>query len=119
MAQDNLGGMYANGTGVPQDDAEAAKWYKLAAEQGYATGQVHIGLMYFNGRGHRQLCASVECASSLVARKVTRASKCHNRLLSPHRARMALRTRTVVACASQQQRVHLSATPCSIHACTA
>ena len=37
MAQDNLGGMYANGTGVPQDDAEAAKWYKLAAEQGYAT----------------------------------------------------------------------------------
>jgi TPR repeat protein len=26
--------MYANGQGVPQDDFEAVKWYRLAAEQG-------------------------------------------------------------------------------------
>ena len=33
-AQYNLGVMYANGHGVSQDYAEAAKWYRLAAEQG-------------------------------------------------------------------------------------
>ena len=34
QAQNNLGLMYANGQGVPQDDAEAVKWFRLAAEQG-------------------------------------------------------------------------------------
>ena len=34
-AQYNLGVIYASGAGVPQDDAEAARWYRLAAEQGY------------------------------------------------------------------------------------
>jgi TPR repeat protein len=33
-AQYNLGRMYANGDGVPEDDAEAVRWYRLAAEQG-------------------------------------------------------------------------------------
>ena len=33
-AQFNLGVMYANGEGVPQDYAEAVKWYPKAAEQG-------------------------------------------------------------------------------------
>jgi hypothetical protein len=28
--------MYENGKGVPQNIAEAVKWYRLAAEQGYA-----------------------------------------------------------------------------------
>ena len=32
-AQYNLGVMYRNGQGVPHDDAEAVKWYRLAAEQ--------------------------------------------------------------------------------------
>ncbi len=35
-AQFNLGGMYRQGRGVPQDDAEAMKWYRKAAEQGDA-----------------------------------------------------------------------------------
>ena len=34
QAQNNLGLMYANGHGVPQDDAEAVTWFRLAAEQG-------------------------------------------------------------------------------------
>ena len=38
-AQHNLGVMYSKGQGVPQDDAEAVKWYRLAAEQGYARAQ--------------------------------------------------------------------------------
>ena len=34
-AQFNLGVMYAEGRGVSQDDATAARWYQLAAAQGY------------------------------------------------------------------------------------
>jgi len=49
-AQNNLGSMYLTGQGVPQDDAEAVKWYRLAAEQGDAAGQVGLGVMYANGR---------------------------------------------------------------------
>ena len=36
-AQVNLGLMYANGEGVPQDDAEAVAWTRKAAEPGRAT----------------------------------------------------------------------------------
>jgi TPR repeat protein len=31
--------MYATGQGVPQDHVEAVKWYRKAAEQGYAKAQ--------------------------------------------------------------------------------
>jgi TPR repeat protein len=37
--------------GVPQDYGEAVKWYRMAAEQGDAAGQVMLGLMYDLGRG--------------------------------------------------------------------
>jgi len=47
-AQFNLGLMYGS---VPQDDVEAAKWYRLAAEQGYAPAQANLGVMYRNGEG--------------------------------------------------------------------
>ena len=50
-AQFNLGVMYANGEGVPKDDAEAVRWYRLAAEQGNARAQSNLGLMYANGEG--------------------------------------------------------------------
>jgi uncharacterized protein len=33
-AQTNMGHMYKNGDGVPQDLIEAVKWYKKAADQG-------------------------------------------------------------------------------------
>jgi len=29
----SLGGMYLDGRGVPPDDEEAARWYRLAAKQ--------------------------------------------------------------------------------------
>ena len=35
-AQHNLGVMYSFGRGVAQDDAEAVRWYRKAAEQGNA-----------------------------------------------------------------------------------
>ena len=47
----NLGVMYANGDGVPEDDAEAVRWYRLAAEQGHARAQGNLGSMYANGEG--------------------------------------------------------------------
>ena len=50
-AQGNLGRMYANGEGVPEDDAEAVRWYRLAAEQGYAAAQLNLGVKYANGEG--------------------------------------------------------------------
>ena len=40
-----------NGRGVPQDDAEAVRWYRLAAEQGHAWAQNNLGWMYDTGRG--------------------------------------------------------------------
>lgn len=42
-ARYNLGWMYANGRGVPQDHKAAAKWHKLAAEQGIAHAQNSLG----------------------------------------------------------------------------
>ena len=50
-AQYNLGIMYDNGKGVPQDYQEAVKWYRLAAEQGYSSAQHNIAYMYYNGQG--------------------------------------------------------------------
>ena len=46
-----LGLRYANGEGVPENDAEAVKWYRLAAEQGHANAQYFLGAMYANGDG--------------------------------------------------------------------
>ena len=50
-AQYNLGVMYDVGMGVPENDAEAVKWYRKAADQGLAVAQTNLGLMYENGRG--------------------------------------------------------------------
>ena len=50
-AQHNLGVMYENGEGVPQDDKTAVKWYTLAAEQGDAHAQHNLGVMYDDGAG--------------------------------------------------------------------
>ena len=50
-AQNNLAINYANGSGVPEDDAEAVRWFRLAAEQGNATAQYNLGNVYANGWG--------------------------------------------------------------------
>ena len=39
MAQFSLGLLYANGYGVNQDYVEAAKWFRLAADQGHLDAQ--------------------------------------------------------------------------------
>ena len=53
-AQYNLGVMYNNGDGVPQDYAEAMKWHRKAANQGNGNAQFNLGFMYDRGRGMRQ-----------------------------------------------------------------
>jgi len=50
-AQYNLGFMYDNGYGVPQDDKTALKWWTLAAGQGNTDAQTSLGVMYYNGEG--------------------------------------------------------------------
>ncbi|OGV62043.1 MAG: hypothetical protein A3K19_27510 [Lentisphaerae bacterium RIFOXYB12_FULL_65_16] len=50
-AQYRLAEIYARGTGVPRDKAEAAKWYRAAAKQGHAEAQCHLGWMYDIGDG--------------------------------------------------------------------
>jgi TPR repeat protein len=63
-AQDSLGAMYEWGQGLPQDKAEAAKWYAKAAEgyreaadRGDADAQYKLGDMYYFGRGVPENCA--------------------------------------------------------------
>ena len=46
-----LGLMYDTGEGVPQNDAEAVRWYRMAAEQGHAKAQVNLGVMYYTSEG--------------------------------------------------------------------
>ena len=50
-AQFNLGVMYAYGTGVIKDGAEAVRWFRLAADQGDAAAQRNLGGMYEFGTG--------------------------------------------------------------------
>ncbi len=54
IAQANLGIMYDNGEGVPQDYAKALQWWRKAAEQGHATAQYKLGFMYRNGESVSQ-----------------------------------------------------------------
>jgi hypothetical protein len=42
---------YYGRNGFPQNDAEAVRWFKKAAEQGDAAGQDNLGYMYEHGRG--------------------------------------------------------------------
>ena len=50
-AQYNLGYMYTRGGDLPEDYAEAVRWYRLAAEQGDVNAQYNLGAMYGNGDG--------------------------------------------------------------------
>ena len=39
-----LGVCYKYGTGVVKDEVEAVKYYKMAADQGYASAQNNLGV---------------------------------------------------------------------------
>ena len=46
-----VGWMYRDGQGVPQDDAGAVKWFRMAVEQGNASAQNGLRFMYAAGKG--------------------------------------------------------------------
>ncbi len=50
-AQFAIGARYATGEDVPQDYAEAVRWFKKAAEQGQVAAQATLGAYYWAGRG--------------------------------------------------------------------
>lgn len=55
-AQLMLGALFEDGTdpAIPQNTAEAAKWYAKAAKQGYPKAQHNLALLYEDGRGVKQ-----------------------------------------------------------------
>src|SRR5947209_120842 len=49
-AQYLVGSYYEYGTGTPMDLAQAAQWYRKAAENGHVQAEVALGSMYAQGR---------------------------------------------------------------------
>ena len=53
-AQFNLGTIYYQGNGIPQDYEKALHWYLKAAAQGHPHAQLGLGTLYANGHGVRK-----------------------------------------------------------------
>src|SRR5258705_6414285 len=53
-SQFNIGVMYVRGQGAPQNYAEAAKWFRKAADRGDARAQANLAVMFANGEGMPQ-----------------------------------------------------------------
>ena len=53
-APNNIGRMFEEGRGVPQNLSEAVTWFRKGADLGNATAQFNLGRMYENGRGVRR-----------------------------------------------------------------
>ena len=56
---------------MPEDDAEAVRWYRLAADQGYAPAQYNLGTMYVRGRGVPEDVVTAHMWVSLAASRST------------------------------------------------
>jgi|SRR5277367_274389 len=50
-AQFNLGLLYVDGLGVPQDYTQAVNWFERSAAQDYVKAQLNLGAMYGGGKG--------------------------------------------------------------------
>ncbi len=68
-AQLALAGLYAAGEGVPEDPAEAARLYRLAAERGHPVAQLNLGELYITGRGVQRDLKQAYFWLSLAARQ--------------------------------------------------
>jgi TPR repeat protein len=71
IAQYNFGCRYINGDGVPQNLVEAAKWFRLAADQGVAEAQYRLGLWYL----HQSACGNIADNLEKQAELQTEAAK--------------------------------------------
>lgn len=47
----NLGTLYFNGEGFPQDYAQAHKWFQLAAKRNNKYAEFQLGMTYYTGQG--------------------------------------------------------------------
>jgi TPR repeat protein len=77
-AQYETGVAYVFGQGVPQDYAEAVKWFRMAADHGYANAQYNLGVMYADGEGVPQNYAEAYVRSGLAVASGDEYAK-HNR----------------------------------------
>src|SRR5580700_3882873 len=50
-SQFNLGLLYVDGLGVPQDYNQALTWFERSAQQDYEKAQLNLGAMYGGGKG--------------------------------------------------------------------
>ncbi|MDA7516263.1 sel1 repeat family protein [bacterium] len=66
-AQYELGVMYQNGEGLPQNYSKAVKWFRMAAEQGNTTAQLSLARMYDRGNGVPQNDLSAYMWANLAA----------------------------------------------------
>jgi len=67
VAQNNLGAVYYNGQGVPQDYVQARQWFEKAAAQGDAYAQFNQGVLYYKGQGVLHDYVHAHMWSSLAA----------------------------------------------------
>ena len=67
-AQVAIAGMYRFGEGRPVDLADAARWYRRAADLGDATAQLNLGEMYMLGLGVPRDTARAHLWLTLAAR---------------------------------------------------
>ena len=68
MAQYELGIMYQNGEGVPQNYSKAVKWFRKSAEKGDAAAQLSLARIYDKGHGVQQNDILAFMWSNLAAR---------------------------------------------------
>ena len=67
VAQNNLGAVYYNGQGVPQDYVQARQWFEKAVAQGDANAQFNLGVLYYKGQGVLHDYVQAHMWSSLAA----------------------------------------------------
>ena len=87
-AQFELGLRYYEGSGVPQDRAEAARWFREAAERGDAPAQYRLGIMRASGDGVAPDNMQAHMWLNLAAARMTgkdREDAIHNRFLVAQR----------------------------------
>jgi TPR repeat protein len=65
MAPLYLGWIYQSGKAVRKDDAEAERWFKLAAERGQALASYYLGHHYLKMARHADAVAAFEQGSTL------------------------------------------------------
>lgn len=51
VAQNSIGALFDHGLGVTEDNAEAARWYEMAAQQGLPLAMRNLGTQYATGHG--------------------------------------------------------------------